>query len=48
MTENTLSKAHHTRMTIPERVGDAVEINYGQPPEPDFGPWRAIAFRSGP
>jgi ribosomal protein S18 acetylase RimI-like enzyme len=26
------------RMTIPERVGGAAEINYGVPPAPDFGP----------
>jgi len=38
MTENILNKAHLPRITIPERVGDAVEINYGQPAEPDFGP----------
>ncbi len=25
-------------ITIPERVGDAHEINYGKPVEPDFGP----------
>jgi ribosomal protein S18 acetylase RimI-like enzyme len=25
-------------MTIPTRVGDAAEINYGQPAAPDFGP----------
>jgi ribosomal protein S18 acetylase RimI-like enzyme len=25
-------------LTIPERVGDATEINYGNPPAPDFGP----------
>ena len=25
-------------MTIPERIGDAAEINYGQPAAPDFGP----------
>jgi ribosomal protein S18 acetylase RimI-like enzyme len=25
-------------MTIPERVGEAAEINYGNPPAPDFGP----------
>ena len=26
------------RMTIPERVGDVAEINYGSPAAPDFGP----------
>jgi GNAT superfamily N-acetyltransferase len=25
-------------ITIPERVGDATEVNYGKPPAPDFGP----------
>jgi GNAT superfamily N-acetyltransferase len=38
MTDNIESKAHHARMTIPERVGEAAEINYGNTPEPDFGP----------
>jgi GNAT superfamily N-acetyltransferase len=38
MTENIQSKAQHARMTIPERVGEATEINYGQTPEPDYGP----------
>jgi GNAT superfamily N-acetyltransferase len=27
-----------TRMTIPKRVGDVEEINYGGPAAPDFGP----------
>jgi ribosomal protein S18 acetylase RimI-like enzyme len=27
-----------TGMTIPARVGDATEIDYGRPVEPDFGP----------
>ncbi len=26
------------RMTIPERVGEAMEVNYGGPAAPDFGP----------
>ncbi len=26
------------RMTIPERVGEVAEINYGNPAAPDFGP----------
>ena len=30
--------ARRTRMTIPERVGDAAEINYGGPASADFGP----------
>ncbi len=38
MTDTTQSKAHHARMTIPERVGEAAEINYGHAPEPDYGP----------
>jgi ribosomal protein S18 acetylase RimI-like enzyme len=25
-------------IAIPERVGEAAEVNYGQPPAPDFGP----------
>jgi ribosomal protein S18 acetylase RimI-like enzyme len=25
-------------MAIPERVGEAAEVNYGKPPAPDFGP----------
>lgn len=25
-------------ISIPERIGDAAEINYGKPPAPDFGP----------
>jgi GNAT superfamily N-acetyltransferase len=28
----------NTSMTIPARVGDAAEINYGESPAPDFGP----------
>lgn len=27
-----------TSMTIPARIGDPAEINYGQPAEPDYGP----------
>ncbi len=30
--------ARRTSITIPERVGDAAEINYGKPPAPDYGP----------
>lgn len=30
--------ARRTPITIPERVGDAQEINYGNPPAADFGP----------
>jgi predicted N-acetyltransferase YhbS len=30
--------ATRTRITIPERVGDAAEINYGNPAAADFGP----------
>src|SRR5215472_4643034 len=25
-------------ITVPERVGDTPEVNYGKPPGPDFGP----------
>lgn len=27
-----------TKVSIPERVGDAAEVNYGNPPPADFGP----------
>lgn len=27
-----------SEMTIPERVGETAEVNYGGPPAPDFGP----------
>jgi len=30
--------ARHTGITIPQRIGDAQEINYGNPPAADFGP----------
>ena len=30
--------AGRKRITIPERVGDAAEINYGKPAKADFGP----------
>jgi ribosomal protein S18 acetylase RimI-like enzyme len=30
--------AERATMTIPTRVGDAAEINYGSPAAPDFGP----------
>lgn len=30
--------AGHMSMTIPQRVGDKAEINYGQPAASDFGP----------
>src|SRR5579864_4928040 len=30
--------AERAPMTIPTRVGDAAEINYGKPAAPDFGP----------
>lgn len=32
--------ARKSAITIPERVGDAPEINYGNPPAADFGPLR--------
>jgi len=38
MTDNIQSKAHPARITIPERVGDAAEVNYGNAPAPDYGP----------
>ncbi len=28
----------YTRIKLPERVGEAAEINYGKPAAPDFGP----------
>ncbi len=36
----TIQKQPHAtpRITIPARIGDSTEINYGQPPAPDFGP----------
>jgi ribosomal protein S18 acetylase RimI-like enzyme len=30
--------AGRQNITIPQRVGDAAEVNYGKPPAPDFGP----------
>ncbi len=30
--------ARNTAITIPERIGEAREINYGNPPAADFGP----------
>ncbi len=38
MSDMTQNKARHARMIIPERVGEAAEVNYGHAPEPDFGP----------
>ncbi len=32
--------ARNTGITIPERIGEAQEINYGNPPAADFGPLR--------
>ena len=37
MTIQKRSRAN-TSMTMPERIGDAAEINYGEAPAPDFGP----------
>jgi ribosomal protein S18 acetylase RimI-like enzyme len=36
----TIQKQPHatTGMTIPARIGDSAEINYGEAPAPDFGP----------
>jgi predicted N-acetyltransferase YhbS len=33
-----MSKPRHARVTVPQHVGASAEINYGQPPAPDFGP----------
>ncbi|KAB2917384.1 MAG: GNAT family N-acetyltransferase [Hyphomicrobiaceae bacterium] len=30
--------ARRTHITIPERVGEAAEVNYGEPAVPDYGP----------
>jgi ribosomal protein S18 acetylase RimI-like enzyme len=38
MTDKIQTKAHRTRVTIPERVGESAEVNYGKAPMPDFGP----------
>ncbi len=35
-------------ITIPNRVGDAAEINYGQPPLPTSVRWRATVSRFAP
>lgn len=37
MNENPRTTPHKTRITIPERVGDAAEVNYGHEGAPDFG-----------
>ena len=36
----TIQKQPHatTGVTIPARIGDSAEINYGEAPAPDFGP----------
>ena len=36
----TIQKQPHatTSVTIPARIGDSAEINYGEAPAPDFGP----------
>jgi ribosomal protein S18 acetylase RimI-like enzyme len=33
-----MAMAARTSITIPERVGDAAEVDYGKPAAPDFGP----------
>ncbi len=30
--------AQNIEVTVPQRIGDAAEINYGEPPRADFGP----------
>jgi len=35
----TIQKQHATTgVTVPARIGDSAEINYGEAPAPDFGP----------
>lgn len=38
MTRSIPKKARHTPVVVPERVGEASEVNYGKAPTPDFGP----------
>ena len=38
MTDTSRTKPHHARITIPERIGEDAEVNYGKAPPPDFGP----------
>jgi ribosomal protein S18 acetylase RimI-like enzyme len=38
MTETSKTKSRRGRITIPERIGEDAEVNYGKAPAPDFGP----------
>lgn len=38
MSDKRKAKPHKARITIPERVGEAAEVNYGNEAAPDFGP----------
>jgi GNAT superfamily N-acetyltransferase len=38
MNEKPKTLSHKAQLTIPERVGDAPEVNYGHEGAPDFGP----------
>lgn len=38
MNDKLKAKPHKPRITIPERVGEAAEVNYGNDAAPDFGP----------
>jgi ribosomal protein S18 acetylase RimI-like enzyme len=38
MTDKGQRRIQSKRVTIPERVGDTVEVNYGTVPAPDYGP----------
>lgn len=38
MRDKIQTRIQSQRVTIPERVGEAAEVNYGRSPAPDFGP----------
>jgi len=38
MTDTSRTKSQRRRITIPERIGEDAEVNYGAAPAPDFGP----------
>jgi ribosomal protein S18 acetylase RimI-like enzyme len=38
MRDKVQTGTHNQRVTIPERVGDAAEVNYGGTSAPDYGP----------
>lgn len=38
MTDTSRTKPQRNRITIPERIGEDAEVNYGKAPPPDFGP----------